>query len=128
MTAMPRAPSAEDAEAEMLAPELAPAAAAVRRAWTPWVVLSVFVFLWGTPQVRAGLDGVWAAKVPVTGLNEMVQKVPPVVAEPHLEAAVYNFNALSATGTGILRLTFARMTTSTCTPQAGDYQVFALRT
>lgn len=102
MTAMPRAPSAEDAEAEMLAPELAPAAAAVRRAWTPWVVLSVFVFLWGTPQVRAGLDGVWTAKVPVTGLNEMVQKVPPVVAEPHLEAAVYNFNALSATGTGIL--------------------------
>jgi lactate permease len=102
MTAMPRAPSAEDAEAEMLVPELAPAAAAVRRAWTPWVVLSVFVFLWGTPQVRAGLDGVWTAKVPVTGLNEMVQKVPPVVAEPHLEAAVYNFNALSATGTGIL--------------------------
>jgi lactate permease len=31
-----------------------------------------------------------------------VQKVPPVVAEPHLEAAVYNFNLLSATGTGIL--------------------------
>jgi lactate permease len=31
-----------------------------------------------------------------------VQKVPPVVASPHIEAAVYNFNALSATGTGIL--------------------------
>ena len=30
-------------------------------------------------------------------------KVPPVVAEPHAEAAVFNFNMLSATGTGILR-------------------------
>jgi lactate permease len=31
-----------------------------------------------------------------------VQKVPPVVAEPHIESAVFNFNILSATGTGIL--------------------------
>jgi lactate permease len=68
----------------------------------PWLVLSVFVFLWGAPQVRASLDGVWAAKVPVTGLNELVQKMPPVVAEPHIETAVFNFNILSATGTGIL--------------------------
>ncbi len=83
----------------ILAPLPAPA---VRRAWTPWIVLSGFVFLWGTPQVRAALDGVWVAKIPVTGLNEMVQKVPPVVAAPHIEAAVFNLNLLSATGTGIL--------------------------
>jgi lactate permease len=76
--------------------------AAVRRAWTPWIILSVFVFLWGTPQVRAALDNVWIAKVPVTGLNELVQKMPPVVAQPHIEVAVYSFNLLSATGTGIL--------------------------
>ena len=76
--------------------------AAVRRAWIPWVILAAFVFLWGTPQVRASLDGVWAQKVPVSGLNEMVRKMPPVVAEPKAEAAVFNFNLLSATGTGIL--------------------------
>ena len=29
-------------------------------------------------------------------------KVPPVVAEPHAEAAIFNFNILSMTGTGIL--------------------------
>jgi lactate permease len=75
---------------------------AVRRAWTPWLILSVFVFLWGVPQMRAALDGVWVAKVPVVGLNEMVQKVPPVVAAPRTEPAVFNFNILSATGTGIL--------------------------
>jgi lactate permease len=76
--------------------------AAVRRAWTPWLILSVFVFLWGTPQIRAALDNVWVTKVPVTGLNELVQKMPPVVAQPHIEVAVYSFNLLSATGTGIL--------------------------
>lgn len=76
--------------------------AAVRRAWTPWLILSVFVFLWGTPQIRAALDNVWVTKVPITGLNELVQKMPPVVAQPHIEVAVYSFNLLSATGTGIL--------------------------
>ncbi|WP_072392830.1 L-lactate permease [Hyphomicrobium sp. CS1GBMeth3] len=101
MTLMPRAPSESTAFAH---PEVRQPTfdAAVRRAWAPWIVLSVFVFLWGAPQVRAGLDGIWTAKIPVAGLNEMVQKVPPVVAEPHLEHAVYNFNILSATGTGIL--------------------------
>ena len=78
------------------------APAAVRRAWTPWLILSVFVFLWGTPQVRAALDDLWVLKVPVTGLHELVQKVPPVVAAPKIEAAVFNLNVLSATGSGIL--------------------------
>ena len=75
---------------------------AVRKAWLPWIILSVFVFLWGIPQVKAFLDGIWIAKFPVAGLHNLVQKVPPVVAEPHAEAAIYNLNLLSATGTGIL--------------------------
>ncbi len=76
--------------------------AAVRRAWLPWAILSVLVFLWGIPQVKAALDGIWIAKLPVAGLNNLVQKVPPVVPEPHAEAAVFSLNLLSATGTGIL--------------------------
>jgi lactate permease len=100
MTTMPRAPS----ESQSFAPPegAALSSPAIRRAWTPWLMLSAFVFLWGTPQVRAALDSVWTAKVPVTGLNELVQKMPPVVPAPHVEAAVYNFNLLSATGSGIL--------------------------
>jgi len=84
------------------APHAAMAMTAVRRAWMPWVVLSVCVFLWGAPHVRAALDGIWVARLPVSGLDELVQKVPPVVAAPKLESAVFNFNILSATGTGIL--------------------------
>lgn len=101
MRAMPRTPSESPSftEPEDIRPLSNPA---IRRAWTPWIVLSVFVFLWGTPQVRAALDGLWVAKIPVTGLNELVQKMPPVVAAPHVESAVYTLNLMSATGSGIL--------------------------
>src|SRR3546814_515906 len=76
--------------------------AAVLKAWLPWLILSIFVFLWGTPQFRAWLDALWVWKVPVPYLHHLVVKVPPVVAEVHAEAAVYTLNLLSATGTGIV--------------------------
>ena len=44
----------------------------------------------------------WGPKIPVEGLHNLVQKVPPVVAKAQTEAAVYALNLLSATGTGIL--------------------------
>jgi lactate permease len=58
--------------------------------------------LWGLPQVKAFLDGLSIFKIPVPGLNNMIERVPPVVAKPTKEAAVYVLNWLSATGTGIL--------------------------
>lgn len=103
MTAAPTDWSSKDLEV----PEEDPNAPIVRggsvaRAWTPWVILSVLVFAWGTPQVKAWLDSIWIFRLPVAGLHQLVEKVPPVVAAPVREAAVYNFNILSATGTGIL--------------------------
>ena len=72
------------------------------KAWTPWIILCVCVFLWGVPQFKAFLDGFFGPKFPVAGLDKLVQKMPPVVAKPSPEAAVYSFGILSATGTGIL--------------------------
>lgn len=89
-------------EAEPVQPKHSHSGATVFKAWLPWLILSVFVFAWGTPQFKALLDGIFIWKLPVPGLHEMVLKVPPVVAEPHPEAAVYSLNLLSATGTGIL--------------------------
>lgn len=77
-------------------------AGAVFRAWLPWLILSVFVFAWGTPQFRAWLDSLWVWKMPVPHLHNLVVKMPPVVAKAHSEAAIYTLNLLSATGTGIL--------------------------
>jgi lactate permease len=74
----------------------------VFKAWLPWIVLSVCVFLWGIPQVKAWLDSLFSIALPVSGLHQLVQKVPPVVAAATAESAVYNFNLLSMTGTGIL--------------------------
>jgi lactate permease len=74
----------------------------VFKAWLPWIVLSVCVFTWGIPQVKAWLDSLFVLALPVSGLHQLVQKVPPVVAAATAEAAVYNFNVLSMTGTSIL--------------------------
>src|SRR2546421_355800 len=71
------------------------------RAWLPWIILSVVVFVWGLPQTKALLDGISAPKIPVPGLDKLVMRMPPVVAKPTAEAAVFSFNWLSATGSGI---------------------------
>jgi lactate permease len=72
------------------------------RAWTPWIIFSVFVFLWGIPEFRSFLDRIGALRFPIEGLHNLVERVPPVVAKPTAEAAIYTLNYLSATGTGIL--------------------------
>ena len=74
----------------------------VVRAWMPWVILTVFVFIWGLPVVKDFLNTLFAPKFPIEGLHQMVEKVAPVVTKPTKEGAVYVFNLLSATGTGIL--------------------------
>ncbi len=71
-------------------------------AWTPWAILSVFVFVWGLPPVKAYLNSIFAPKFPMEGLHNLIFKVPPVVTTPHAESAIYTLNLLSATGTGIL--------------------------
>jgi lactate permease len=75
---------------------------AILRAWLPWIILSVVVFVWGLPQTKALLDGISFPKIAVAGLDKLVLRVPPVVVKPTAEGAVFNVNWLSATGSGIL--------------------------
>jgi lactate permease len=85
----------------------------VVKAWLPWVFLSLFVFAWGTPQVKTFLNGgtkdkpnflygytVKNFEIPL--LHKNVIKAPPVVAKPSAETAVWTFNWLSLTGTSLL--------------------------
>ena len=76
--------------------------AQIVRAWMPWAILTVFVFVWGLPSVKTYLNSLFAPSFPMNGLHLMVEKVAPVVPKPTKEAAVYTLNLLSATGTGIL--------------------------
>jgi lactate permease len=73
-------------------------------AWMPWAFLSLAVFLWGLPPVKAALDEVAPPpEVRVPRLDGRVAKVPPATREPQeIERAIYRFNWLSAAGTAIL--------------------------
>ncbi len=90
------------AEAKTPAPIVTHTRADLVRAWTPWVILSLFVFVWGLPPVKAWLNSLYAPAFPIAGLHNLVEKMPPVVRAPTKEGAVFVLNLLSATGTGIL--------------------------
>jgi lactate permease len=90
----------DDARAEVA--HVAHPRAKVIQAWMPWVILSVLVFIWGLPVTKAFLDSFSAIRIPIAGLHNLIQRVPPVVPTPRPEAAIFVFNWLSASGTAIL--------------------------
>ncbi len=74
-------------------------------AWMPWILLSLFVFIWGLPEVKAFLDGIGSVtslKFHVPVLDKAVFRNVPIVTTPKAEEAVYLLNWLSATGTSLL--------------------------
>lgn len=82
--------------------DASPSRRAALRAWTPWILLTVFVFVWGLPQMKKALDGISTVRISVPYLDKAVVRVPPVVVKPEPEAAVFSLNWLSATGTSLL--------------------------
>ena len=74
----------------------------VIQSWIPWAILSACAFIWGTVTFKAWANGLYAPAYPIEGLHNLTQKVPPIVARPAAEGAVFAFTFLSYTGTGIL--------------------------
>jgi lactate permease len=78
------------------------------RAWTPWVILVVFIFAWGVPTVKDSLNKISAPEFEVSYLHNLVKRTPPIAPVPSIdqpakaEAAVFKLNWISATGSGIL--------------------------
>src|ERR1700693_2571130 len=75
------------------------------KAWMPFALLSLFVLLWGLPTIKTAMGkattpafktGGWA----VPYLHQAVFRAQPVVMKPTAENAKFDFNWLSATGTG----------------------------
>ncbi len=81
--------------------ELRYSAGEVVRAWTPYLILALMVFLWGLGPVKAVL-GPTNINIPWPGLHNLIIKTAPVVAKNTAYGAVYSFGWLSAGGTAIL--------------------------
>ena len=96
-------------------------AAEILSAWMPYLLLVAFVLVWGEPDVKLALNRWTNSLLPaglprsgtllngllVPGLHNMVQRVPPVVAQPTPYAAVFEWNWLSASGTSCFLATIA---------------------
>jgi lactate permease len=72
----------------------------ILHAWSPFLLLSVFVVIWGLPGVKSALD-VTTWRAPVPALHLEVIRTPPVVEANHAEPALFDFAWLSAVGTAI---------------------------
>lgn len=73
-------------------------AGAVLHAWSPFLLIAVFVVLWGLPFAKQFLNAT-SISFEVPGLHELVRRTPPVVSTPHTEPAVMDIAWLSAVGT-----------------------------
>ncbi|WP_313243124.1 L-lactate permease [Stenotrophomonas sp.] len=79
----------------------------ILKAWSPFLILTAMVTVWSIKPFKAlfaagGALDHWVLKLPVPSLDQLVQKMPPIVPAPTAYGAVYTFDAVSATGTAIM--------------------------
>jgi lactate permease len=107
-------------------------------AWSPYLLLVLFVLVWGHVPVKRAIDqftnGLLPSFLPrnaaalnglnVPGLHNMIIRVPPVTRAPAPYAAVYAFNWLSASGTACFLATIAAAALLRVSPRrfAGIYR------
>jgi lactate permease len=81
-------------------------------AWSPYLLLVLFVLAWGEPDIKGAIDRWTNSLMPsvlphsatvlngidVPGLHNLITRIPPVTPQPSPYAAVFTFNWLSASG------------------------------
>jgi lactate permease len=81
-------------------------------AWSPYLLLVLFVLAWGEPEIKGAIDRWTNSLMPsflphsatvlngidVPGLHNLITRIPPVTPQPSPYAAVFTFNWLSASG------------------------------
>jgi lactate permease len=77
----------------------------IAKAWLPFAILSIFVLFWGLPSVKKAMGEATTPAFKSGGwdmpyLHKAVFRAQPVVAKPTAENAKFDFNWLTATGTG----------------------------
>lgn len=70
----------------------------VIRAWSPFIIMTIFIVAWGLDPVKAALNSIGIVRFHVPGLHDAILKADgsPLVIKP------FEFNYLSAPGTALL--------------------------
>jgi lactate permease len=68
----------------------------------PWIIVCIVMLIWGNGDFKTWANGTFFYNYPVPDLNGMINKVPPVAAKAIPEEAIFKFQYLSFTGTGML--------------------------
>jgi lactate permease len=77
-----------------------PSVGAVLKAWSPFALASLLIFLWALPSFNRYLK-LPALTFPTPGLDGLVIRMPPVVPAPVPEAATIDFNFFALPGTAV---------------------------
>ena len=79
-------------------------AARISYAWTPFILITLFMVVWSFPEFKT-----FSAKLPLKiaigpwpGLHGIVYRSAPIVKEPAVYAATFNFDLFAAIGTALL--------------------------
>lgn len=73
---------------------------AIAKAWSPFILSSVFIFVCGMPSLNKYLK-ISALSFPMPGLHNAVIRVPPVAPVPTPEPAMLDLNIFALPGTAV---------------------------
>src|SRR5437660_1880235 len=79
-----------------------PTSAQVWASLLPWIIVCAVLLVWGTGWFKNQVNPIFSYNYDVPGLDKMINKVAPVVAQPTPERGQFLFTYLSYTGSGML--------------------------
>ncbi len=79
-----------------------PTSAQIWVSLVPWIIVCVILLIWGTNWFKLSVNPIFSWNYDVPGLDKMIAKGAPVVAQPTPERAQFLFQYLSYTGSGML--------------------------
>ncbi len=88
----------KDEEAEHDAVQKSYSRSQIISAWSPFIIMTLFILTWGLQPVRATLDAFGMLKIDIPWLHEAIR----YYGSSDLIAQTFKFNYLSASGTGML--------------------------
>ncbi len=81
---------------------------AVLWSWSPYLLLVLFVFLWGQGFIRGLLNSV-TVQIPWPNLHNRIERMAPLVSQPSPFPAIYTLNWLSASGSACMFACFCTL-------------------